>query len=69
MISACDYGNLFSLARPHKLAFFNQYLRGANSELLKDTDPQNEFVDSVKRFEPARFVCPKQQTKAVSSPD
>jgi pimeloyl-ACP methyl ester carboxylesterase len=46
--------------RSYTLAFFNQNLRGVNSELLKETDPKNEFVDSVERFEPARFPCPTQ---------
>jgi len=51
---------ILATVRSYTLAFFNQYLRGVNSELLKDTDPKNEFVDSVQRFEPARFPCPKQ---------
>ena len=51
---------ILATVRSYTLAFFNQYLRGVNSELLKDTDPKNEFVDSVKGFEPARFPCPKQ---------
>ena len=46
--------------KSYTLAFFNQYLRGVNSELLKETVLKNEFVDSVQRFEPARFPSPAQ---------
>jgi hypothetical protein len=42
------------------LAFFDQYFRGVNSELLNETAPTNEFVDAVERFQPAKFPCPKQ---------
>ena len=49
---------ILATVRSYTLAFFNQYLRGVNSELLNETDPKNEYVDSVQRFEPARFPCP-----------
>jgi len=51
---------ILATVRNYTLAFFNQYLREVNSELLKETDPKNEFVDSVQRFEPARFPSPQQ---------
>lgn len=49
---------ILAAVRSYTLAFFNEYLRGVNSELLKETAPKNEFVDAVQRFEPARFPCP-----------
>jgi predicted dienelactone hydrolase len=52
--------DILATVRSYTLAFFNQYLRGVNSELLKETAPKNEFVDAVQRFEPARFPCPTQ---------
>jgi len=51
---------ILATARNYTLAFFNQYLRGMNSELLKEAAPRNDFVDSVERFEPARLPCPTQ---------
>jgi hypothetical protein len=51
---------ILSTVRSYVRAFFNQYLRGVSSELLNETAPTNEFVDTVRRFEPAKFPCPKQ---------
>ena len=51
---------ILATARNYTLAFFNQYLRGMNSELLKEAAPRSDFVDSVERFEPARLPCPTQ---------
>ena len=50
---------ILATVRSYVLAFFDQYLRSVNSELLNETAPTNDFVDSVQRFEPARFPCPK----------
>jgi predicted dienelactone hydrolase len=50
---------ILATVRSYVLAFFDQYLRGVNSELLNENAPTNEFVDTVQRFEPARFQCPK----------
>jgi predicted dienelactone hydrolase len=49
---------ILATVRSYTLAFFNQYLRGLNSELLNETAPANDFVDAVQRFEPAKFPCP-----------
>jgi predicted dienelactone hydrolase len=51
---------ILATVRSYVLAFFDQYLKGANSQRLNETAPTNEFVDSVQRFEPAKFPCPKQ---------
>ena len=51
---------ILATVRSYALAFFNQYLRGVNSELLNETAPRNEFVNAVQRFEPAKFPCPPQ---------
>jgi hypothetical protein len=51
---------ILATVRSYVRAFFNQYLRGVNAELLNETAPTNEFVDTVRRFEPAKFPCPKQ---------
>ena len=51
---------ILATVRNYSLAFFNQYLRGMNSELLNEAAPTNDFVDSVQRFEPAKFPCPTQ---------
>jgi hypothetical protein len=51
---------ILATVRSYTLAFFNQYLRGLNSELLNETAPANDFVDAVQRFEPAKFPCPTQ---------
>jgi hypothetical protein len=51
---------ILSTVRSYIRAFFNQYLRGVSSDLLNETAPTNEFVDTVRRFEPAKFPCPKQ---------
>jgi Platelet-activating factor acetylhydrolase, isoform II len=48
---------ILTTVRSYVLAFFDQYLRGVNSELLNETAPQNEFVDGMQRFEPAQFPC------------
>ena len=48
---------ILATVRSYTLAFFNQYLRGLNSELLNETVPTNDFVDAVQRFEPANFPC------------
>lgn len=50
---------ILATVRSYVRAFFNQYLRGVSSELLNETAPTNEFVDSVQRFEPAKFPCPQ----------
>lgn len=52
--------SILGAVRRYVLAFFDQYLRGTNSELLNATAPMNEFVDSIQRFEPAKFPCPNQ---------
>jgi Platelet-activating factor acetylhydrolase, isoform II len=49
---------ILATVRSYTLAFFDRHLRGVNSELLHEGAPKNEFVDSVERFEPARFPCP-----------
>lgn len=49
---------ILAVVRSYVLAFFDQYLRGMNSELLNETAPANEFVDKVDRFQPAKFPCP-----------
>ena len=59
-VNADKLSDILATVRSYTLAFFNQYLRGVNSELLKETAPNNEFVDAVQRFEPARFPCPTQ---------
>src|SRR5215470_5473133 len=46
--------------KSYVLAFFDHYVRGLNSELLNETAVTNEFVDTVQRFGPAEFPCPKQ---------
>ena len=51
---------ILATVRSYVVAFFGQYLRGANSELLKEADPANDFVDKVQRFEPAKLLCPTQ---------
>jgi len=51
---------ILATVRSYVLAFFDQYLRRVNSELLNGTAPTNDFVDTVQRFEPAKFPCPKQ---------
>ncbi|HKF02805.1 MAG TPA: hypothetical protein VKB49_10845, partial [Candidatus Sulfotelmatobacter sp.] len=51
---------ILATVRSYVLAFFDQYLRGVNSRLLNGTATANEFVDSVQRFEPAKFPCPSQ---------
>ena len=51
---------ILATVRSYVLAFFDQYLRGVNSRLLNGTATTNEFVDSVQRFEPAKFPCPNQ---------
>ena len=40
--------DILATVRSYTLALFNQYLRGVNSELLKETAPKNEFVDAVQ---------------------
>jgi hypothetical protein len=50
---------ILATVRRYVLAFFDQYLRGVNSELLNETAPTNELVDTVDRFQPAKFQCPK----------
>ena len=50
---------VLGVVRSYALAFFNQYLRGMNSELLHEA-ATNEFVESVQSFEPAKFPCPTQ---------
>lgn len=59
-VNADKLSDILAAVRSYTLAFFNQYLRGVNSELLKETAPNNEFVDAVQRFEPGRFPCPTQ---------
>jgi predicted dienelactone hydrolase len=51
---------ILATVRSYVLAFFDQYLRGLNSELLNETNPKNEFVDTIETFQPAKFPCPKQ---------
>ena len=51
---------ILATVRSYVLAFFDQYLRGVNSRLLNETAPTNEFVDTVQRFEAAKFPCTKQ---------
>jgi predicted dienelactone hydrolase len=51
---------ILATVRNYVLAFFDQYLRRVNSDLLNETAPTNEFVDTVQRFEPAKFPCPNQ---------
>ena len=51
---------ILATVRSYVLAFFDQYLRGVTSELLSETAPTNEFVDTVQRFEAAKFPCTKQ---------
>jgi hypothetical protein len=51
---------ILATVRSYVLGFFDEYLRGVNSELLNETAPPNEFVDTVDRFQPAKFRCPKQ---------
>ena len=51
---------ILATVRSYVIAFFDQYLRGVNSQLLNETAPANEFVCTVQRFEPANFPCPKQ---------
>jgi predicted dienelactone hydrolase len=51
---------ILATVRRYVLAFFDEYLRGVNSELLNEPAPTNEFVDTVDRFQPAKFPCPKQ---------
>ena len=46
---------ILATVRSYTLAFFNQYLRGLNSDLLNETAPTNDFVDAVQRFQPAKF--------------
>ena len=50
---------VLGVVRSYALAFFNQYLRGMNSELLHEA-ATNEFVEWVQSFEPAKFPCPTQ---------
>lgn len=59
-VNAEELSDILATVRSYTLAFFNQYLRGMNSELLKEASPKNEFVDVVQRFEPTRFPCPTQ---------
>jgi hypothetical protein len=49
---------ILATVRSYVLAFFDQYLKGVNSDLLNQTAPPNEFLDTVQKFEPARFPCP-----------
>lgn len=49
---------ILATVRSYVLAFFDQYLKGVNSDLLNQTAPPNEFVDAVQKFEPAKFPCP-----------
>jgi pimeloyl-ACP methyl ester carboxylesterase len=49
---------ILATVRSYTLAFFDQSLRGLNSELLNETAPRNDFVDSLQRFEPAKSPCP-----------
>jgi hypothetical protein len=51
---------ILATVRSYVLAFFDQNLKGANSELLNETAPTNEFVDTIETFQPAKFPCPKQ---------
>lgn len=51
---------ILATVRSYVLAFFDQYVRGVDSELLNRTAPMNEFVDSVQRFESVKFPCPMQ---------
>ena len=51
---------ILATVRSYVLAFFDQYLRGLNSQLLNETAPTNEFVDTIETFQPAKFPCPKQ---------
>jgi predicted dienelactone hydrolase len=51
---------ILTTVRSYALAFFDQYLRGMNSDLLNETAPPNEFVDGMQRFEPAQFPCRRQ---------
>lgn len=51
---------ILATVRSYVLAFFDQYLRGVNSQRLSGTAPTNEFVDTIERFEPAEFPCPNQ---------
>jgi pimeloyl-ACP methyl ester carboxylesterase len=51
---------ILATVRNYTLAFFNQSLRGMNSQLLNEAAPTNDFVDSVQRFEPAKLPCPTQ---------
>jgi len=48
---------ILTTVRSYVLAFFDQYLRGVNSELLDETAPPNEFVDGIQSFEPAQSPC------------
>jgi hypothetical protein len=48
---------ILATVRSYTLAFFNKYLRGMKSALL-DEAPTNQFIETVQRFEPARFPCP-----------
>lgn len=49
---------ILATVRKYGRAFFNQYLKGEDSALLKDTAPADEFVLTFERFAPARFPCP-----------
>lgn len=50
---------ILATVRSYTLAFFDKYLRGTKPSLL-DQAATSEFVESVERFEPARFPCPTQ---------
>ena len=49
---------ILATVRSYVLAFFDQYLKGLNSDLLNQTAPPNQLVDAVQKFEPAKFPCP-----------
>ncbi len=48
--------SVLGVVRSYTLAFFNQYLRGMNSELLNDT-ATDRLVEKVEVFPPARTPC------------
>jgi pimeloyl-ACP methyl ester carboxylesterase len=49
---------ILATVKSYTLAFFDRYLRGLNSELLNETAPTNEFVDTIETFHPAKFPSP-----------
>lgn len=50
---------VLATVRSYALAFFDKYLRDRKPTLL-DQPPTNDFVETLQKFEPAKFPCPAQ---------